>query len=90
MNKLISLLAAAALAMTALSVDAAIPKAAENENDSVGLAADVPKPGRAKAAATTKAAKSVKASKAEKMPKKSKESKIFKNVKPAKKPAKRA
>jgi hypothetical protein len=87
MNKLISLLAAAALAMTALGVDAAIPKAAENENDSVGVAADVPKPGRAKAVATMKAAKSAKAREAEKKPK---ESKNLKHVKPAQKPARRA
>jgi hypothetical protein len=90
MNTLVALLAAAVFAinMIPLGVEAAIPKAAESANDAVGVAADVPKPGRAKvvpgATLTTKRAttpaKSARVGEPEKKNKKSKDAKPAQKV----------
>jgi hypothetical protein len=100
MNKLAALLAAAifAINLMPLSAEAAIPKAAESENDAVGVASDVPKPGKAKAAsgatlATKSAAKSAKPAKSTQASEANVTRKKPKNSKgslPAKKPANRS
>ena len=97
MNKLAALLAAAifAINLMPLSAEAAIPKAAETKNDAVGVTADVPKPGRAKAvsggaAATKQVTTPARSSKVGEAGKKSNKSKNSKSSKPAKQPAGRS